>query len=125
MNSDIPYQNQDATSPNPFHTDSSAPVAAKKFILPTDPKIRILLILSIVCIILLIFSAIVSLFRSKAPSLNNNPTPTAIVTPKPTDIIPEINTIPPELKSKFDQIDANNQTNIDFAPPQIDPDIGN
>jgi hypothetical protein len=121
MNQDILYQNREIGNSNPL-TGTASPVK-NKFQLPSDPKIKILLISGMVIIFLLITSAIVSLSRKSSSQTGSaTPTPTAISASAPTEI-PD-SAIPTELKSKFDQINKYNQTNIHFSPPQIDSKIG-
>lgn len=126
MNSDIPYQSLDLSNQNPLKVDDLSVSDSKKtkFAIPNDPKIKLLIILGGITFVLLVLSLIVTAFRSSRPTTNSKPIPNVITTPKPTEVIEDINNIPPDLKTKFDQIDQQNQTNINFPPPQIDPTIG-
>lgn len=113
------YQNLEQSQLNP---QSPPP----KLVLPQpkDPKIKLLMILGIIIVILLIISALVSFTRKKQPPTFPRPktTPTESII-RPTDI-PEASVIPQELKNQFDRADSDNQININFPPPQIDPEIG-
>ena len=131
MTSDFPYQNQDLGTRNPFTpveaepTEThSEPTKPTKFKIPSDPKIKLLLVLGIIIIILSILSLVVTAIRKsqlKGPVVRATPTPAAItIQPTETPII----TIPLDLNAKFEKIDKNTQTDIQFTPPQIDPDIG-
>jgi hypothetical protein len=119
---DLIYQNQDQSSQNPIAPDSIQPTLN----LPKniDPKVKLLIILVVVTVILLIVSLIVTSVRKRQPRtfVRSAITPTQFQV-KPTDI-PEASVIPPAIKEKFDAVDSQNQININFPPPQIDPDIG-
>lgn len=125
MNQDLVYQNREMGDLNPLApTENSNPPES---ISPpqklTNPKIKLLVLLAIFITIIFIISFIFSL-------LKRTPTPTPadeqIAVPTlnifPTDI-PNI-AIPTEFRDQFDQIDRNNKINVDFTPPQIDPNIG-
>jgi hypothetical protein len=124
MNTEISYQNRDQSNINPL-APVDAPVTpdneTKK---PTDPKIRILLILSIIVAVLIIISIVVTVLKkSKPPANDPQPTPVPIVSPIPT-INPGTKNMPSEFSSRFDPIDDNIQKQINFNPPQTDQDIG-
>ena len=126
MNEEISYQNQDLSNINPLtprqtHSENISDIS-KKFEKIKDPKIRLLIILSAIVIVLLLLSVVVNMFREikKTPL---KVTPIVTQAPKPTEI-PDNNSFPIELKTKFNEVDKNTQTKINFDPPQIDNTIG-
>jgi hypothetical protein len=125
MNQDLSYQNRDASQLNPLApAEKSVPPADDKSTpLPINPKIKILIILGIIIVILLITSLIVSLVKKSVPSppaITSTSTPSSILTPTDTPN----SALPSKFQEKFTQIDHNNQTEISFPPPQIDPSVG-
>ena len=127
MNDETSYQNQDLITNNPFTprgqvTPEGTPVP-NKFALPKDPKIRLLIILSVVVVFLLLLRTIITTVRQS--TRNTTPVKVAQVTsaPQPTDI-PNTSNFPQDLKDQFDAADKNTQKQVDFAPPQIDNSIG-
>ena len=131
MTQEIVYQNREIDQPNPLaaeESSSTAPVQDSKKDTqkspPADPKIKILLFLGILIIVLFLISFIIAQVRTSSQKNTplTTPTPVTVLTPAPTDI-PQTS-IPDELKSQFDQIDTNNQTEIDFSPPQFDTTVG-
>lgn len=129
MTSETAYQNQDLENQNPLKPADDAqknPNSAKilGIVLPADPKIRLLIILGSIILLLLVISLIVSSSRKiPRPPARTAPTPTLAITPFPTED-PEVGKIPDDLKAKFSDVDHDINTQIDFNPPQIDPDIG-
>jgi predicted PurR-regulated permease PerM len=122
MNPEISTQNQDIETMNPLLVETS-PIPQKSLI-PSDPKIRLLIILVTIVLILGIISIFVTIF--KKPIVTNTkplPTPTNTVIVRPT-ITSTIINMPENISQKFAQIDKNNQTNTNFDPPQIDTTIG-
>jgi len=129
--SDISYQNQDLGEMNPLMVDAEEETASQeskpkssKFTLPDDPKTKLLIILIGVVIFLFVISIPITIFRniqliSKRPVTK----PTPALTPRPTEVT-DISKIPEELRVKFEKVDKEIQTNINFPPPQIDTEIG-
>lgn len=128
------YQNQDLETPNPLRVSigedltSSPPITNKstsplKSALQTS-KIKLLIILSVIVAILFVLSILITIFRSIRPTPRSaTTTPTPIITPLPTDIT-DNERIPADFKTKFNQVDNDSRININFNPPQIDPNIG-
>ena len=114
MNQDLAYQNREIMEPNPMDIAVTPKV-------PLNPKIKILLVLAAVIVLLLITSLVVSTSKKSLPGLPA-PTPTPSLSPIPT-VMPE-SAIPSVFRDKFNQIDQYNQTDINFNPPLIDPNIG-
>lgn len=125
MNQDIPYQNREIGAPNPLvpTADPDSSIETKSPKLPLNPKIKWLIILGVFIALLLLVSLIISLLKN-IPQITSIPTPTppAFSDLSPTDI--PNSAIPTKFRDKFDQIDQNNQTDLNFNPPQIDPNIG-
>jgi flagellar basal body-associated protein FliL len=131
---DNPYQNPDLEVRNPFadsvvpepqspNTPTAAKPNNKNFSIPKDPKIKILIILVVIIAVLSVLSFIITIFRkSQLKPVIVEPTPIIETTPVPTET-PAL-TMPAEINAKFEKIDQNTRTNIQFDPPQIDPDIG-
>jgi hypothetical protein len=117
--SDISYQNQDLENTNPIQITQEINATKQ----PKDPKIKLLIILSGIIVLLLIITTIISINNSGTPRVVRVAEPTIIITPRPTDL-PVTNIIPENLQKKFDQLDNNIRTGIDFPPPQIDTEIG-
>lgn len=124
-----PYQNPEITQNNPLHTQSEITSPAQdpakkqsKFTIPSDPKIRILLVMVIIIIVLLLISLVVSVTRgSNVPKLRPTPTPkmgAAIPTITPPAFIPD------DIRNQFSEIDNQLKTEVKFNPPQIDETIG-
>ena len=124
MDNENSFQNQDIVSRNPLQSNETevASTSTKKLILPSDPKIKLLYILGAIVAVLLVVSLIVSIFRKSPSGPKVTPTPIPTVVPLPTDIVND--KTPENIKTKFDQIDKNTRTDINFNPPQTDPDIG-
>jgi hypothetical protein len=126
MNQDnIPYQNREIGEINPLlrSQEIDLPVDTKTSKPPLSPKIIILIILGAIIVLLLIISLIISLVNHSPKTASpSKPTPSSSFTESPTDI--PNSAIPTEFREKFDQIDQNNQTDLNFNPPQIDPNIG-
>ena len=114
MNQDLAYQNREIMEPNPM----DVAITPKT---PLNPKVKLLLILAIIIVLLLITGLIVSSVKKPLPGLPA-PTPTPSLSPVPT-VAPE-SAIPTVFRDKFNQIDQYNQTDINFNPPLIDPNIG-
>jgi hypothetical protein len=115
----LTYQNQDLDNINPLQTDQS-----KKFSLPKDPKIRILIILGIIVVLLLIASIFTSSSKKTVrPPARIIPTITPNITPLPTEIT-DISSLPLEIKKNLEDVDIKINTSIEFNPPQIDTEIG-
>ena len=130
MTPETSYQNQDLISTNPLLNELTPNTAEspspKKFFIPQDPKIKILMVLGIVLFILSILSLVMLVVKTNSNTnqpLLPQPTPTTIITPVSTTS-PVNPNIPENIRSKFDQIDKNNQVNPSFDPPQIDTSIG-
>lgn len=85
-------------------------------------KLKIVLTLGIITVSLLLINSIFSGTKKLPQLIRSTPTPT-VITP-PSDTSPSYSNIPPEIKTKFDQIDNYNQTEFNFPPPQIDSKIG-
>jgi|GEM_PF-3366145 len=124
MDNENSFQNQDIASRNPLQTavTETATPSAKKLILPSDPKIKLLFVLGAIVAVLLVVSIFVSIFRKSPSGPKVSPTPIPTIVPLPTDIVND--KTPKNIKIKFDQIDKNTRTDINFNPPQTDPDIG-
>ena len=125
MKSDVIYQNREMSNPNPLApTEKTKPTDNSETPkIPSNPKVKWLIYLVIFIAFLLFISLIASLVK-KTPltSPNSKPTtsPDIILTPtSPPNIA-----IPTSYQDKFNQIDQDNQTDIKFDPPQIDPNIG-
>lgn len=128
---DNPYQNPEIEVRNPFattqvpeiNTQPSKP-PSKKFSLPNDPKIKLLIILGVIILFLSLISVVITAIRkSQLKPSPVKPTPTmTYTTPVPTD--PPTLSMPPEINTQFENIDTSTKKNIQFDPPQIDPDIG-
>lgn len=123
------YQNQDLDNLNPLRTKEDQEMISKKFkplglSLPEDPKLRLLVGLGAVVLLLLIIAMITSFSRRtpRAPS-RVAPTPTANITPLPTEN-PDTTKLPQDLRDKFQEVDNNVNTGINFNPPQIDTEVG-
>ena len=114
-NLDISYQNREMGDQNPF-----VPTNVPKT--PIDSRLKLVIALVVFIFILLILSLVATVIRKTPPSIPiNQPTPTlpiASPTGSPNSAMPT------EFQEKFNQIDQDNQTNINFPPPQIDPQIG-
>ena len=126
MNEETSYQNQDLNNVNPFQPRVTTPEVekkAKKFAIPNDPKIKLLIILSGIVAILLVLSLIVTVVRNSKPKISSQAIPTSTPIPQPTDI-PDNTSVPQDLFTKFDEVNKNTQVNINFDPPQIDTTVG-
>ncbi len=123
------YQNQDLDNLNPLQTTEDKEIVQKKFklfgwSLPQDPKLKLLVILGGVVVFLLIISLITTLSRrTPKPPARVSPTPTPNITPLPTEN-PDTTKLPQETRNKFQEIDNNINTGINFNPPQIDIEVG-
>ncbi|MFZ2153175.1 MAG: hypothetical protein WAV41_03915 [Microgenomates group bacterium] len=118
------YQNQDISGTNPLENTPVETTSKKPLKIPSDPKIRIIIILGAIVFVLLLISLVTTFFRKISPTpIRNTPTPIITTIPLPTENT-EVNNIPPELQDKFTQIDNHINTNINFIPPQIDTEIG-
>jgi len=123
MNQDLVYQNREMGELNPLAPTQSPSEPTSPTKKPADPKTKLLIILAIFITIIFIISFIFSLLkRTPTPTPANEQTAVPTLNILPTDI-PNI-AIPTEFRDQFDQIDRNNKTNVDFIPPQIDPNIG-
>lgn len=115
------YQNIDLVNNNPLEPETKIELTFKQK-LKTDHKVQALVGISIFTLFILIFSLIVSFFRSPVTreNLGNNiPTPEAIPT-----FINEANVLPTQYQAQFDNIDAKLNYNPEILPPQIDLDLG-
>lgn len=131
---DNPYQNPDLEVRNPFansvtpepqspDTPTVIKPNTRNFSIPKDPKVKILIILVIIIAVLSVLSFVITIFRkSQLKPVVVKPTPVIQTTPVPTET-PAL-TMPVEINTKFEKIDQNTKTSIQFDPPQIDPDIG-
>ncbi|MFA5895099.1 MAG: hypothetical protein WC851_04960 [Candidatus Shapirobacteria bacterium] len=123
------YQNQDLDNLNPLQTKEDQELVNKKFklfgwSLPEDPKLRLLVGLGAVVLLLLLLAMITSFARRtpRAPG-RVTPTPTPDITPLPTEN-PDTTKLPQDLRDKFQEVDNNVNTGINFNPPQIDTEVG-
>lgn len=136
MTADNPYQNLDIGARNPFapidpeptidpqDKPKSSPKSNKSFQMPSDPKLKLLIILGVTIAVLSLLSLIVTVVRKSQlqPTVRPTATPAPTHPPEATPT-PDVS-IPIEITDKFNKIDRNTQVIIDFQPPQIDPDIG-
>lgn len=123
------YQNQDLDNLNPLQTKEDQELVNKQFKLfglamPEDPKMKLLVGLGAFVVLLLIIAMITSFSRRtpRAPA-RVSPTPTINITPLPTEVS-DTRRLPQELKDKFQEVDNNVNTGINFNPPQIDTEVG-
>jgi hypothetical protein len=119
-NQDISYQNRETGDLNPLMPTEVSDIKPSQK--PINPKVKLLAIISISIIILLIISLIISLVKKSPPATTVTLTPTGTQTAAPTGT--PNSAIPTEFQEKFNQIDQNNQTDVNFNPPAIDPNIG-
>ena len=120
------YQNPDVFQENPLNTgpvstsnDSLKPT--KKFRFPTDPKIRLLVVLAAIIVLLLPLSLVSSFLRQqKTSSVTPTPVISSAPSPSPTSVI----AIPDELQTKINSIQKLSTSPDTVSPPQIDEEIG-
>lgn len=122
------YQTPDISQQNPLQTEQDKQVLNKKtqlfgLNLPQDPKMKLLLILGAVIVVLLVLSLFTTKRRTPRAPSRVNPTPTSNVTPIPTEIS-DITKLPDGLKEKFQNADNQVNSQVNFAPPQIDTEVG-
>lgn len=106
---------------NPLFTNTIniEPVKEKK---PLDKKILLFGSLFVISISLLILSTIVSQNKNQSTT----PTVTPTLTPQTTSSVtsPQSMVIPTQYQLPLNQIDTEIKTQLEFAPPEIDQDIG-
>lgn len=110
-------QNIDQDQSNPL--DQNTSFSLKSISLPSNPKIKLLIILGVVIFILLIAGLIIP--AKKIPPIPvSEPTAIPQISPKPTDT----NQTPPQFQEKFQNIQQQLNQKEEFPFPIIDPDIG-
>jgi hypothetical protein len=122
VNDDISYQNREIGDLNPLIPSETADITppVKQ---PMNFKLKLLVTLGIFIVSLSVVGLVISLIKkSRSTPAAPAPLPDITQTQLPTGT-PD-STIPTEFKDKFSQIDQYNKTDVNFNPPQIDPNIG-
>lgn len=117
------YQSPTTNPENPLvsNIENQPSVKSKKFTIPKDPKIKILLALSVVLVILLIAALVATIVRNAKPRVQTNrPVPTQ--SPSPTPTVPAI--IPTQYLQDFQKAEQEVGVSTEIAPPKIDEEIG-
>ncbi|MCX6726443.1 MAG: hypothetical protein NTY75_01355 [Candidatus Shapirobacteria bacterium] len=100
---------------NPLFQPTITPVK------PLNKKVLILIILSAIIFVLLLASLLVTSLRQHQKINNLKPTPTGI----PITPTIEVNqAVPTQYQLPLNQIDTEIKTQLEFAPPEIDQNIG-
>jgi len=103
---------------NPLFVNNPEPVEGKK---PLDKRILVLTILFSIIFVLLLASLVVTNFRQQPTINTTKPTPAQILV---TPIIELNQAIPTQYQNPLNQIETEIKTQLEFAPPEIDQDIG-
>lgn len=101
---------------NPLFQPTITPVK------PLNKKVLILIILSAVTFVLLLTSLLVTSLRRQPTIINNTK-----LAPTEIPIIPTIEVnkaVPTQYQLPLNQIDTEIKTQLEFAPPEIDQNIG-
>lgn len=114
------FQNIDEPNTNPLNQELI--LKSKKFNFKFNNKKNILIVsLFALFIVIIVVSLAISLTQKSPNSLiklSENPTPIQELTPSPST------NIPAQFQENFSKINAEINTQENFLPPEIDPDLG-